>query len=205
MYKKVLNKEQLSILPLIKEFKKDFYLVWWTAIALNLLHRKSIDFDLFSNKQLKLNSITNKILKSWYKIEHTLVSNKDELTLIISWVKITFLYFPFEINYNNFLIEKIIKSPDLLTLSSMKAYAIWRRSKWKDYVDIYFLLRKGYSIEEISQKASSIFNWAFEEKLFREQLCYFEDIDYSEEVEYLGEKIDDEEIKKYLCEIATKL
>ena len=28
---------------------------------------------------------------------------------------------------------------DLLDLAAMKAYALGRRSKWKDYVDLYFL------------------------------------------------------------------
>ncbi|MDD2487623.1 MAG: nucleotidyl transferase AbiEii/AbiGii toxin family protein [Candidatus Gracilibacteria bacterium] len=205
MYNIVLDKNQISLLPLLKTFQKDFYLVGGTAMALNLYHRKSIDFDLFSKKEIKQNSIINNIIKLGYKIEHTLVNNKDELTVIISGVKVTFLYFPFEIDSSDFLIDEIIKAPDLLTLASMKAYAIGRRSKWKDYVDMYFLLKNGYSIENISEKANSIFGGAFEEKLFRQQLCYFDDIDYTEQVEYIGENIDDTEIKKYLYDIAVSL
>ena len=36
--------------------------------------------------------------------------------------------------------ENIFRLPSLLTLAAMKAYALGRRSKWKDYVDLYFLL-----------------------------------------------------------------
>lgn len=205
MYNNILDKNQNKLLEFIALFQKDFYLVWWTAIALNLWHRKSIDFDLFSNQPLKLNSITNTIIKNNYKIEHTLVSNKDELTIIIDWVKITFLYFPFDVKYKGFLIPKIVKSPDLLTISAMKAYAMWRRSKWKDYVDMYFLLKNNYTIETISKKAKEIFNGAFEEKLFREQLCYFDDIDYSEQVEYIWENIDDSIIKEFLSKKAVEM
>jgi hypothetical protein len=72
-----------------------------------------------------------------------------------------------------------------LTLAAMKAYALGRRSKWKDYVDLYFLLTKHFSIAEISAKASSIFGELFSEKLFRAQLSFFDDIDYTEAVEFL--------------------
>lgn len=41
------------------------------------------------------------------------------------------------------------------------------------------------------------------EKLFREQLCYFDDIDYSEKIESIHENIPDEAIKEFLSEVAT--
>ena len=53
MHDEVLTKEQKDILPLIAEFKKEFYLVGGTAIALQIGHRYSIDFDLFSFKEIK--------------------------------------------------------------------------------------------------------------------------------------------------------
>ena len=37
--------------------------------------------------------------------------------------------------------------PDLLHLAAMKAYALGRRAKWKDYVDLYFILKDFYSSE----------------------------------------------------------
>ncbi len=202
MFKKILNEDQLKLLDLLKLFNKDFFLVWWTAIALKLWHRKSIYFDLFCTKPIKHQNIINTIKKNWFKIENTLVKNSDELTILVNWVKITFLYYPFFIKSENYIIENIIKSPDLLTLSTMKAYAMWRRSKWKDYVDIYFLVKSSISINDISKKAKEIFDWAFEEKLFREQLCYFDDIDYSEEVEYISEPTEQKEIENFLCKIA---
>lgn len=78
------------------------------------------------------------------------------MTGVISGVKCTFFSFPFEIHattdYNG-----IIKIPDLLTLSAMKAYALGRRAKWKDYVDLYFIIKDYFSLAEISQKATEIF------------------------------------------------
>jgi hypothetical protein len=93
--------------------------------------------------------------------------------------------------------------PSLLTLAAMKAFALGRRSKWKDYVDLYFILRDNYSIKEISQEAEKVFSQQFSEKLFRGQLAFHKDIDFSEPVEFMGPAIPDDEIKEFLIDKAT--
>jgi len=45
----------------------------------------------------------------------------------------------------------------------------------------------------------------FSAKLFRQQLCYFNDIDYPEKVIFMPEfKISQEEVKKALVDFATE-
>ena len=90
-----------------------------------------------------------------------------------------------------------------MTLSAMKAYALAGRAKWKDYVDIYFLLRDHFSLKQISAQAKRIFGSYYNEKLFREQVCYFKDIDYTESVDFVSEVVTDEEIKRFLTDAAT--
>jgi len=54
-------------------------------------------------------------------------------------------------------------------------------------------------------KAAEIFEGSFNSKLFREQLCYFEGIDYREEVEYLiPNPPPDDEIRTFLIERAIE-
>ena len=80
---------------------------------------------------------------------------------------------------------------------------VGRRSKWKDYVDLYFLLTQHFQVSEVTEKAIAIFGDLFSEKLFRAQLSYFADIDYTEEVEYLvAAPPSNEEIKAKLTQIA---
>lgn len=205
MYNTILDESQKKLLPLLALFQKNFLLVWGTAIALKLWHRKSIDFDLFCKKSISPLSITRILSQNNFIIEHTLISNSDELTIIIWWVKITFLYYPFPLTPESEIIPWIIKSPSLLELAAMKAYVLWRRSKWKDYVDMFSIIQSWLSIDHISLKSKKIFEWAFEEKLFREQLCYFDDIDYSEEVEYIWEWYSQETIQNFLCKKAVEL
>ena len=61
------------------------------------------------------------------------------------------------------------------------------------------------SLAEISSEARRLFGELFSEKLFRSQLCYFEDIDYTEEVDFLIKNPPtDEEIKDFLTEKALQ-
>jgi len=200
MYPNILTSKQEQILPLIKLFSKDFGLVGGTAIAYYLGHRRSIDFDLFSPKTFSILSARNKINK-FFKIEQTLVQGDGELTVMANNVKLTLFNFPYHIEYNS-KFENIIKIPDLLTLAAMKAFALGKRAKWKDYVDLYFISKK-YSLQQIVKKAEKLFGAEFNEKLFRVQLSYFNDVDYSEEVEYMdGFQISDIEVKKSLEKIS---
>ena len=182
---------------MLELFSKNFGLVGGTAIALYIGHRRSIDFDLFTDKEFRNRDILNRISKS-FKIDMVVANRPEELTIIIKGVRFTFFRYPYKIDYSKEF-DNIIKLPDLLTLAAMKAFALGMRAKWKDYVDLYFILKNHYSIDEIIKKAKKIFGNGFNEKLFRSQLAYFKDIDYKEEIIYLKHyKIDDKAIKKEL-------
>ena len=75
----------------------------------------------------------------------------------------------------------------------------------RDYVDLYFIIRDHYSIPQISAKAREIFGPLFQSAQFLEQLAYHEDINYSEQVEYLiPSPPADEEVKRFLIEKAIE-
>jgi len=202
MHSEILTKEQLELLPLIKVFSKSYYLVGGTAIALYIGHRRSIDFDLFTNQDIKRKSIGYWIEKSGYKVEKLLYEAFDQMHVIINSVKLTFFNFPSEILPATSF-DKIINVPSLLDLAAMKTYALGGRAKWKDYVDLYFILKDHLDLKALSARAAEIFKVYFNEKLFREQLCFFDDIDYSEKIDYMGDEIPEEQIKEFLIDIAT--
>jgi len=198
----VLTDKQRELLPLIKSFSGDFYLVGGTAIALHIGHRRSIDFDLFTPEPIKRKSIKYQIKKSNYSLDRIVHEASEQMHLIINSIKVTFYSFPHEIE-NLVYFEDIIKIPSLLDLAAMKAYALGGRAKWKDYVDLYFILKSYYALDQISERSKSIFKGFFNEKLFRQQLCYFKDIDYSESIEFIGEEISEDEIKEFLIDAST--
>lgn len=200
MHDEVLNENQKRLLNLISKFKSQFGLVGGTAIALHLGHRRSIDFDLFTNTDFD-NYKIREIIRQEYVIQSVLVDSPNELSILVLDVKITFLRYPFKIDFS-VPFDKYINLPDLMTLAIMKAFALGRRAKWKDYVDMYFILQK-LDLKQIAEKSNELFLGEFNEKLFREQLSYFEGIDYSEKVEYtVGFEVSDDKIKKFLVDVS---
>src|SRR3972149_5085745 len=133
MHKEILTENQLKLLPLLKDFSKDYILVGGTAVALHIGHRQSIDFDLFSSKKIKRKSIKNYLIQKKYPVNKLIKEEEDQIHFIINDVKVTFFQYPFVIN-DLIDFDGIIKIPSLLNLSAMKAFALGGRGKWKDYV-----------------------------------------------------------------------
>ena len=61
-------------------------------------------------------------------------------------------------------------------------------------------MKDHYSLKQIITEADDIFGSAFNSQLFRQQLSYFDDINYTEKVEYIGEPLEDEIIKVFLTD-----
>jgi len=199
MHLEILSEQQRELLTFIAQFKRSFYLVGGTAIALYIGHRRSIDFDLFTEKKLNKSRIKQKVFELSYN-KQTLFQDIDQMHFYVNHVKTTFFIYPYPVEHNQFLAD-IISMPSLLSLAAMKAYALGRRAKWKDYVDLYFILKNYYSIDEISTEADRIFGQMFSEKLFRMQLAFHKDIDYSEEIEYLpGFEVTKPAVKDFLIQ-----
>lgn len=202
MHEEIFAEGQKKLLALIRKFSTNFGLVGGTAVALQIGHRRSIDFDLFTLEDFDIGKI-REIVRLEHTIENVFVENPNELTVLVDGVKITFYKYPFPIEFTTKL-EGIIQMPDLISLAVMKAFALGRRAKWKDYVDLFFIF-KNFPFLTVVEKAQNIFSGEFNEKLFREQLAYFKDIDYSEKIDYLpGFQVSDEEVKKTLLGISLE-
>jgi hypothetical protein len=201
MHINVLNDNQRALLPLLATFKREYYLVGGTAIALHIGHRLSIDFDLFKNGTVHPKKILTKFNEK--KEVASVVLNRDgQLNLLCRNVTFTFFDFEYEIPHP-VSVEKSITIPTLLDLAAMKAFALGRRSKWKDYVDLFFILKDHYNLGQISSQATLRFGDLFSEKLFRGQLNYFQGISFEEQVDYMPNfNVSEEEVKQFLTEAA---
>ena len=203
MHKEILSDKQQALLPVMAGFRREYYLVGGTAIALHLGHRRSIDFDMFKPSTINHKKNLDRLTEAGFPCTVTR-RVAEQMNLIVNDVKVTFFQYPFPVQPTE-KFETYFRLPSLLQLAAMKAYALGRRSKWKDYVDLYFLLKEHFSIEEISKCAYGLFGDLYSEKMFRAQLCYFEEVDYTEEVDYLiSNPPSDEEIRNSLTEIVQK-
>jgi len=203
MHKEILTDAQVKLLPIIAKFKNDFGLVGGTAIAFHIGHRESIDFDMFSPGGFKNAGIRNTFARASMPISEVYTDETGQFTFVVDGVQVTFYQFAYPIDYSE-PCDSFAKMPSLLTLAAMKAFALGQRAKWKDYVDVYFILRDHYSIEDISACASQLFGGEFNAKLFRQQLHFFDDINYKEQVVFMpGFEVPEEEIKQALKNYST--
>lgn len=177
MHKEVLTKEALRLFPGLSAFKDTFYLAGGTGLALQIGHRISVDFDLFSNTPIK-RTLLDKVEATFSKeTREVIVSNRGELSMLIAGVKFTFLQYPFPT-----LLPLSLSGP-IPTLSTKeilaaKAYTIGRRGEFKDYVDLYVGLSKGHaSLADLINLAQRKYGDAFNDRLFLEQLVYLDDIE----------------------------
>ena len=115
-HKEILNDKQVELLPLVAAFKREYYLVGGTAIALYLGHRRSIDFDLFKyaplNRKKNLEKVQSFEFPTWVTWNVT-----DQMNLVVNEVKVTFFQYPFQIKANNDF-AGVIRMPDLLDLAA---------------------------------------------------------------------------------------
>ena len=130
-----------------------------------------------------------------------LVESRDELSVVVGGVKLTFYQYPFKIKFTRKW-KGVIKMPGLVILAAMKAYALGRRAKWKDYVDLYYVFEEE-ALKRVLRMAKKIFGSEFSEKQFREQLVYFQDVDMSEKVNYLDKNApSDSQVREGLKKVA---
>lgn len=201
MHPEILSEQQLHLLPFVKSLSKEYYLVGGTAIALHIGHRRSIDFDLFKNGPIDKERLAQRLREHGLAFQ-LLFANSEGFHVSVEGVKLTFFQFPFDIPAK--MTFEGIHIPDLLHLAAMKSYALGRRAKWKDYLDLYFILHDYFSLNTVSTKAESLFSNLFSPKLFRQQLCYFDDVDYTEEVTFLpGYEVSETEVRAFLTNTAT--
>ncbi len=96
MHEEILNDAQQKLLPLMKRFTREFYLVGGTAIALHIGHRRSIDFDMFKQTAINHKKTLDKIADSGFE---TLVTRRvtEQMNLLVNGVKLTFFQYPFPV------------------------------------------------------------------------------------------------------------
>lgn len=196
IYLEIFDEKRLAIFQFLSEFRERGYLAGGTALALQLKHRKSFDFDIFTQKQVD-NKLRLKIKNIFGDVKVELDTD-DQITFITNeGIRITFLWYYFHPLYPLFSTESL----DLASVSDIaadKAYTLGRRATWRDYVDIYTLLKRNIvTIDAIISFAKKKFSGGFNEVLFLEQLVYFKDITLSP-IEFIEEEHTPEEIKSFL-------
>ncbi len=190
----ILTEDQKKVIENLRKFSKYGALGGGTALALQLYHRKSFDFDIFTPKPLS-KKFLYKIKEHFKKIE-IIINTGDELSFISPFnVKISFIFYPFK-NFYKTIKTSFLDIFDWRDIGLDKAHAIGRRGEWRDYIDLYFVIKNGLTLEDILQNSKRKFRDSFSGKLFLSQLCYYGDIvDFS--VELLDKRISITDVQNF--------
>jgi Nucleotidyl transferase AbiEii toxin, Type IV TA system len=192
----ILDEKRKSILPLLSKVSSSFYLAGGTALALEIGHRDSIDFDFFCDLPFDTVSLYQQLETSL--VGHVLLRTQEEsntLGLLIDGdIRVSFM------TYSYPLIAPIVESEYFaiagpLDIGCMKLSAITSRSAYKDYVDLYFILQDVTLADLIS--ALRIKMPTLEPELTLKSLVYFDDI-VEENLLFKSTHIEYETIKQFL-------
>ena len=193
----VLDKPRQEVFTRLKAFAGKTTLGGGTALALQIGHRRSFDFDLFMPKPIS-RSLYREVQTVFNEEPKKLIDTGDQLTIVLTnRVEITFLYY-WHLPLYPTIATPSVRIFDKHDIATDKALNIGRRNMWRDYVDFFFLLHDGHlTLETIGNDALQRFGNEFSAKLFAEQLAYTKDLaDYS--ATFLGKRYSVEEITEYL-------
>lgn len=172
LYWDILDKKRLALLPRLK-FLKDagFYLAGGTALALQIRHRKSLDFDFYTPREFDAEKI---LLNFQKRSEGVTLIRKAENTLIskVNGVEISLFTYPYK------LVKKSIETEHLTLasiedISAMKLVAIIQRGIRRDFTDLYFLI-KLFGLKRIFELTEEKYP-PFNKYLGLQALTYFAD------------------------------
>jgi len=176
LHLELLDKERQEVLSQLTSVTSGYVLGGGTALALQLNHRISFDFDFFSSSEIsrKLLEKVSQVLD----VGNIAVDTRDELTLFTTGgVKVTLLYYPFKSLFAHIQTENGLQLFTVGEIALQKAYAVGRRGEYRDYFDLYTILKGEHaSLSEVVAGAKQVYGGAYGEKIFLEQLVYFGDI-----------------------------
>ncbi len=159
---------------------------------MQLGHRKSIDLDLFGSVQIDDLSLSEELAR----FQKVIILKKTPKINIFSidGIKVDFVnyHYPW---INEIIVEDGLRLADVKDIAAMKLAAITGRGSKKDFIDIYFLLKK-FSLKEMME----MYNKKYPDGsdfLVLKSLTFFEDAEEQQEP-VMFSKISWQEIKEKL-------
>ncbi|MDI6883049.1 MAG: nucleotidyl transferase AbiEii/AbiGii toxin family protein [Patescibacteria group bacterium] len=203
MYQEVLKSKQKKVFEKLGYFS-DCYLVGGTALALQIGHRISEDFDFFRDKELDKKFISK--LYRVFKDRNLKISFRQsgQFNFTVDSVKFNFVKYSYPLIFK-LKKYKNVKLASAKEIALMKAFTLGMRITLKDYLDLYFVLKEGVmSLKEIIEGCDRKYKEEFNGRLFLEQLISTEEAEEAR-IEFLKKPITREEMKDFFEKEIKKL
>jgi hypothetical protein len=199
LYLNILPDAQQALLKKISEYEfiKKFYLAGGTALALQIGHRISVDFDFFCKHDIEIEELKKNIFNLG-QIE-IFQEKKNTLHCQINGIQISFITYKYNL-LDELLNFENINLAGLKDIVCMKLSAISSRGCKKDFIDLYYLLNYMKLNKMLNLFKNKYGNLAVNEYQLKKSLLYFEDAD-REPMPVMNEKISWNTIKNKIIEI----
>lgn len=181
---------------------KDAYLAGGTACALHLGHRFSFDLDFFTNREFP----AKVVMKQLEKLPEFKLQKTAKWTILGSFpqVKFSYFYYPYP------LVGKTSKFANLhiaslSDIAAMKIAAICDRGTKRDFIDLYFIAKQKFSLDEVldfyDKKYKKLTNNLY---TILKSLRYFVDAD-SEDLPEMIQKVSWDQVKEFFTSEVKRL
>jgi len=200
----ILDKKRRALLPKLEFLRRDygFYLAGGTALALQIGHRTSVDFDFYTSRSFDPEILYQELKR---QIAQLFPVHQAKETLMVGIPsgkeRIEMSFF----RYDYPLLEPLIKTEflDLVSIediAAMKVIAITQRGTKRDFVDIYYLWEQ-FDLETLLAMSERKYQ-AFNRYIGLRALTYFEDAetDKSRKSLVIFEKLKWDKIKKKIIQ-----
>ena len=190
------TRKLLTELVATATFLEKYVLVGGTALSLHLCHRKSEDLDFFTySDNFEKKEIFDYINNNQFEKVEIINQTSEQVDLLINGVKVTF----FNAKWT-FLTPGKIKRFNLSSLTAiagMKVNTMFLRAKFRDYYDLYFLVKTGMTLQEVFHSAKNVIT-GISFKMMAIALVYIDDIE-DENIAHLdpAAKISCQEIRSF--------
>lgn len=172
MYPKILNKSQTDLIAQLEFIKKKgFYLAGGTALALQLGHRTSIDFDFYTDQEFDSQKLWNEFSNRFTNLAASRIE-PETLLARIEGVEISFFRYPYKLLKPVAEFETIDVAA-VKDIAAMKIVAVVQRGTRRDFVDIFYLLQR-YRIKDLVVWTMKKYP-GYQQMLTLKALIYFED------------------------------
>lgn len=173
MHYEALDEKRRALLPALGNFKKDFYLAGGTALALQIGHRVSVDFDFFTEKDFDTKELYEYVQKVFGEAVRTQESSNTLAIIVQDNVRISFMKYRYTL-LGACVETEHLRLASIIDIGCMKLSAIVSRAELKDYVDLFFILKNlslAQLLVKLAEKTPSL-----DQNLALKALVSFDDV-----------------------------
>lgn len=207
MFEQILSKNAKNVLAAIGETNilDNAYMAGGTALALQIGHRASYDFDFFINKKFDEKAVLQKLMSLSLDFE---LERKEWQTILayINKVRFSLFFYDYPLLFPacKFL---NIDIADIKDIAPMKIAAISDRGVKRDFIDLYFIVerKKILTLAESFELYNKKFKNLNQNKIhILKSLVYFEDAE-EDVMPEMYEKVSWKEVKDFFKKEQKKL